>query len=139
MAATSSMPAYLLPGVPVHQPSHLEGDASLATEILPGPPSLLSVQQSTQKRDLKKPVYSYLHPTDPGSTYSGIVHGTIIGQEEGARTPGLKGKRRCVLSSSQKKPADCTVFFSLCARPFRIARLLREQRCHRSRPARFGP
>ncbi|KAJ7929355.1 hypothetical protein B0H13DRAFT_1964995 [Mycena leptocephala] len=94
MAATSSMPAYLLPGVPVHQPSHLEGDASLATEILPGPPSLLS-----------KPVYSYLHPTDPGSTYSGIVHGTIIGQEEGARTPGLKGKRSAVTGRAQRASA----------------------------------
>ncbi|KAJ6547196.1 hypothetical protein B0H19DRAFT_1266136 [Mycena capillaripes] len=100
MAATSSMPAYLLPGVPVHQPSHLEGDASLATEILPGPPSLLSVQQ---KRDLKKPVYSYLHPTDPGSTYSGIVHGTIIGQEEGARN--LKGKRSAVTGRAQRASA----------------------------------
>ncbi|KAJ6618238.1 hypothetical protein B0H10DRAFT_1795520 [Mycena sp. CBHHK59/15] len=98
MAATSSMPAYLLPGVPVHQPSHLEGDATLATEILPGPPSLLSIQQSTQKRDPRKPstVYSYLHPTDPGSTYSGILHGTLIGQEEGARN--LKGKRSSSLS-----------------------------------------
>ncbi|KAJ6606621.1 hypothetical protein DFH09DRAFT_14524 [Mycena vulgaris] len=102
MAATS-MPAYLLPGVPVHQPSHLEGDATLATEILPGPPSLLSVQQSTQKRDLKKPVYSYLHPTDPGSTYSGIVHGTIVGQEEGARN--LKGKRSTVTGRAQRASA----------------------------------
>ncbi|KAJ6500369.1 hypothetical protein C8R45DRAFT_977405 [Mycena sanguinolenta] len=104
MAAMSSMPAYLLPGVPVHQPSHLEGDASLATEILPGPPSLLTVvQQSTQKRDLKKPVYSYLHPTDPGSTYSGIVHGTIIGQEEGVRN--LKGKRSTVTGRAQRASA----------------------------------
>ncbi|KAF8185023.1 hypothetical protein K438DRAFT_1066922 [Mycena galopus ATCC 62051] len=104
MAATSSMPAYLLPGVPVHQPSHLEGDASLATEILPGPPSLLSVvQQSTQKRDLKKPVYSYLHPTDPGTSYSGIVHGTIIGQEEGVRS--LKGKRSTVTGRAQRASA----------------------------------
>ncbi|KAF7359443.1 Histone deacetylase associated PHD protein-2 [Mycena sanguinolenta] len=104
MAAMSSMPAYLLPGVPVHQPSHLEGDASLATEILPGPPSLLSVvQQSTQKRDLKKPVYSYLHPTDPGSTYSGIVHGTIIGQEETGRN--LKGKRSTVTGRAQRASA----------------------------------
>ncbi|KAJ7093105.1 hypothetical protein C8R44DRAFT_397972 [Mycena epipterygia] len=102
MAATS-MPAYLLPGVPVHQPAHLEGDATLATEILPGPPSMLSVQQSTQKRDLKKPVYSYLHPTDPGSTYSGIVHGTIIGQEEGARN--LKGKRSAVTGRAQRASA----------------------------------
>ncbi|KAJ7684777.1 hypothetical protein DFH06DRAFT_1463025 [Mycena polygramma] len=104
MAATSSVPAYLLPTVPIHQPSHLEGNASLATEILPGPPSLLSVQQqSTQKRDLKKPVYSYLHPTDPGSTYSGIVHGTIIGQEEGARN--LKGKRSAVTGRAQRASA----------------------------------
>ncbi|KAJ7197271.1 hypothetical protein GGX14DRAFT_668945 [Mycena pura] len=102
MAATS-MPAYLLPGVPVHQPSHLEGDPTLATEILPGPPSLLSVQQATQKRDPKKPVYSYLHPTDPGSTYSGIVHGTIIGQEEGART--LKGRRSAVSGRAQRASA----------------------------------
>ncbi|KAJ7184142.1 hypothetical protein C8R46DRAFT_1063020 [Mycena filopes] len=102
-ATTSSMPAYLLPGVPVHQPSHLEGDASLATEILPGPPSLLSVQQSAQKRDLKKPVYSYLHPTDPGSTYSGIIHGTIIGQEEGSRN--LKGKRSTVTGRAQRASA----------------------------------
>ncbi|KAJ7845612.1 hypothetical protein B0H14DRAFT_3683177 [Mycena olivaceomarginata] len=71
-----------MPGVPVHQPSHLEGNASLATEILPAPPSLLSVvQQSTQKRDLT--LYSYLHPTDPG-------HSTIIGQ--GRSVQNMKGK-----------------------------------------------
>ncbi|KAJ7632294.1 hypothetical protein FB45DRAFT_791280 [Roridomyces roridus] len=102
MAATSTMPAYLLPGVPVYQPSHLEGDASLATEILPGPPSLLSVQQATQKRDPKKPVYSYLHPTDPGTTYSGVVHGTII-TEEGAMN--LKGKRSAVTGRAQRASA----------------------------------
>lgn len=98
------MPAFLLPEpVPIYQPSHLEGDATLATEILPGPPSLLSVQQSTQKRDLRKPVYSYLHPTDPGSTYSGVMHGTIIGQEEGARN--LKGKRSTVTGRAQRASA----------------------------------
>ncbi|KAJ7273372.1 hypothetical protein C8J57DRAFT_1506889 [Mycena rebaudengoi] len=93
MASTSSMPAYLMPGVPVHQPAHLEGDPTLATEILPGPPSLLSIQQSTQKRDPRKPsiAYSYLHPTDPGTSYSGIVHGTIIGQEDASGA--LRGKR----------------------------------------------
>ncbi|KAF7295171.1 Histone deacetylase associated PHD protein-2 [Mycena indigotica] len=91
--------AYLLPGVPVHQPSHLDGDPSLATEILPGPPSILSVQQP-HKRDPKKPVYSYLHPTDPGSTYSGIVHGTIVAQEE-----ALKGKRSAVSGRAQRASA----------------------------------
>ncbi|CAK5279402.1 unnamed protein product [Mycena citricolor] len=107
MAATSSLPldAYIrnLPGVPVHQPPHLEGDSTLATEILPGPPSLLSVQQqATQKRDPKKLVYSYLHPTDPGSSYSGIGHGTIVGQEE-ARN--LNGKRSAVTGRAQRASA----------------------------------
>ncbi|KAK2467096.1 hypothetical protein APHAL10511_001354 [Amanita phalloides] len=83
MATTASLPVYMLPGVPIHQPAHLEGDSSLATEILPGPPSLLSAQQSAQKRDPRKPsiLYSYLPPSDPGSTYSGIMHGTLVGQD----------------------------------------------------------
>ncbi|PFH47177.1 hypothetical protein AMATHDRAFT_68300 [Amanita thiersii Skay4041] len=89
MATTASLPVYMIPGVPIRQPAHLEGDASLATEILPGPPSLLSAQQSAQKRDPRKPstAYSYLPSSDPGSTYSGIMHGTFIGQEiDGPRT-----------------------------------------------------
>ncbi|KAF8919486.1 hypothetical protein CPB85DRAFT_1276864 [Mucidula mucida] len=82
MASTASTPTYMLPGVAVCQPEHLEGDATLATEILPGPPPLLSVQQSAQKRDAKHSiVYSYLPASDPGTTYSGIVHGTLIGQD----------------------------------------------------------
>ncbi|GLB35183.1 putative PHD-finger [Lyophyllum shimeji] len=73
-------------GVPVFQPPHLEGDPSLATEILPGPPSVASTQQSILKRDPRKPstVFSYLPPSDPGSTYSGIMHGTLIGHEQDA-------------------------------------------------------
>ncbi|KAF9452811.1 hypothetical protein P691DRAFT_659886 [Macrolepiota fuliginosa MF-IS2] len=90
MATTASIPPYMMPGVTVEQPSHLEGEASLATEILPGPPSIASVQQTAQKRDPRKPttVFSYLPPSDPGSTYSGIMHGTLIGQEsqDGPRT-----------------------------------------------------
>ncbi|KAF5358114.1 hypothetical protein D9756_001766 [Leucocoprinus leucothites] len=90
MATTASIPPYMMPGVAVQQPSHLEGDANLATEILPGPPSITSVQQAAQKRDPRKPstVFSYLPPSDPGSTYSGIMHGTLIGQEpqDGPRT-----------------------------------------------------
>jgi hypothetical protein len=84
----ASMPVYMMPGVTVHQPAHLEGDATLATEILPGPPSLVSAQQSMHKRDPRKPsaVFSYLPPSDPGSTYSGLMHGTLVGHEpEGAR------------------------------------------------------
>ncbi|KAH6918816.1 hypothetical protein BKA70DRAFT_1248334 [Coprinopsis sp. MPI-PUGE-AT-0042] len=84
MATTAALPSYMLPGVSVHQPPHLEGDAALATEILPGPPSLVSAQQSVQKRDPKKPstMYSYLPASDPGSTYSGVMHGTLVGLEE---------------------------------------------------------
>ena len=88
MATTASLPAYLLQGVTVHQPPHLEGDPALATEILPGPPSLVSAQQAAQKRDPRKPstLYSYLPSSDPGSTYSGLMHGTLIGQDlEGPR------------------------------------------------------
>jgi len=83
MATTASLPAYSLPGVAVYQPPHLEGDAELATEILPGPPSSAAAQQTALKRDPKKPsiAYSYLPPSDPGSTYSGLTHGTLIGQD----------------------------------------------------------
>ncbi|KAF8078188.1 hypothetical protein FPV67DRAFT_1686608 [Lyophyllum atratum] len=86
MASTASMPAYMSSGVPVFQPPHLEGDPSLATEILPGPPSVISTQQSMLKRDPRKPTtaFSYLPPSDPGSTYSGIMHGTLIGHEQDA-------------------------------------------------------
>jgi hypothetical protein len=79
----ANVPAYLLPGVLVAHPPHLEGDPALATEILPGPPSLVSTQQLAQKRDPKKPntVISYLPVSDPGSTYSGLMAGTLAGQE----------------------------------------------------------
>lgn len=99
MASTASVPTYMLPGVAVCQPPHLEGDPALATEILPGPPPLLSIQQSSgQKRDPKNSiVYSYLPASDPGTTYSGITHGTLIGQESiqaiGKRT---RVDKRCV-------------------------------------------
>lgn len=98
MATTASIPAYLLPGVPVHQPPHLEGDASLATEILPGPPSSATLQQNTLKRDPKKPfmAYSYLPTSDPGSTYSGLTHGTLIGQDlEGPRSKRPRADKGC--------------------------------------------
>ncbi|KAJ7834866.1 hypothetical protein B0H14DRAFT_2590611 [Mycena olivaceomarginata] len=94
-APLRALAAYLMPGVPVHQPSHLEGNASLATEILPAPPSLLSVvQQSTQKRDLT--LYSYLHPTDPG-------HSTIIGQGRGVQN--MKGKISTVTGRARRASA----------------------------------
>ncbi|CAA7267961.1 unnamed protein product [Cyclocybe aegerita] len=108
MATTASLPAYLLPGVAVHQPPHLEGDASLATEILPGPPSAASVQQMTLKRDPKKPsmAYSYLPTSDPGSTYSGLMHGTLIGQDhEGPRTKRSRVDRGAATGRAQRASA----------------------------------
>lgn len=101
MASTARMPAYMLPGVDIQHPAHLEGDASLATEILPGPPSLVSAQQSAQKRDPRKPstAYTYLPHSDPGSTYSGLMHGTLIGHEpvEGPRAKRSRLDKACVL------------------------------------------
>ncbi|KAJ7582494.1 hypothetical protein C8J56DRAFT_864487 [Mycena floridula] len=79
-SATASMP-YLLPGVPMCQPGHIEGDMQFATEILPGPPSAVAIQQSIQKRDPRKPPFSFLPASDPGSTYSGVTHGAVVNQE----------------------------------------------------------
>ncbi|KAI0362764.1 hypothetical protein OH77DRAFT_1389108 [Trametes cingulata] len=73
MASVQSVPAYLHPGVPVSQPPHLEGDPSLATEILPGPPPLDSIQQvGVPRKDHKKTTvaFSYLPASDPGTTYA---------------------------------------------------------------------
>ncbi|TBU28935.1 hypothetical protein BD311DRAFT_662317 [Dichomitus squalens] len=73
MASVESAPAYLQPGVSVSQPPHLEGDPSLATEILPGPPPLASIQQAgVPRKDHKKSSvsYSYLPSADPGTTYT---------------------------------------------------------------------
>ncbi|KAG1715664.1 hypothetical protein ID866_1506, partial [Astraeus odoratus] len=85
MTSMAEVPVYLLPGVPVLQPPHLEGlsDPSLSTEILPGPPSLVSIQHPVQKRDPKKSsvFVSYLPPSDPCSTYSGLMAGTLAGSE----------------------------------------------------------
>ncbi|OSX65008.1 hypothetical protein POSPLADRAFT_1044433 [Postia placenta MAD-698-R-SB12] len=84
MASVESVPAYMLPGVPVVQPAHLEGDPTLATEVLPGPPSLISVQQAGQPRkDHRKTVavFSYLPSSDPGTTYSGHLANPPAPQE----------------------------------------------------------
>lgn len=77
MTSVESIPQFLLGGLPIVQPKHLEGDATFATEILPGPPSLLSVQQSGNRKDKKTsaPV-SYLPASDPGTTYS-VLGGVV--------------------------------------------------------------
>ncbi|EGN96125.1 hypothetical protein SERLA73DRAFT_170540 [Serpula lacrymans var. lacrymans S7.3] len=99
MASMAEVPVYMLPGVPVIQPPHLEGlsNPALSTEILPGPPSLLSVQQAAQRRDPKKPaaVVSYLPTSDPGSTYSGLM-----GPLSGSDVDGPRRKRARVDKSS---------------------------------------
>lgn len=108
MSTTASLPAYMLSGVAVQQPPHLEGDASFATEILPGPPSLLSVQQSAQKRDPRKRFTdcSYLPTSDPGSTYSGVMHGTLIGHEpEGPRSKRSRADKGAASGRAQRASA----------------------------------
>ncbi|KAF9264939.1 hypothetical protein L218DRAFT_215094 [Marasmius fiardii PR-910] len=110
MSSAASLPTYLLPGVPVCQPPHLEGDVSFATEILPGPPPIATVQSSLAKRDPKKPatMYSYLPTSDPGTTYSGIMHGTLIGQDAFSqrKRPGGVEKSSSLTAVSRAQRAE---------------------------------
>ena len=73
------------------QPPPLEGDPTLATEILPGPPPLVSIQQmGIPKKDHKKSmvVASYLPASDPGTTYGANSVSTM------AITTEVDGPRR---------------------------------------------
>lgn len=92
MASVEGIPACLFAEPKVTQPPHLEGDPALATEILPGPPPLSSIQAGgLAKKDHKKaPVaVSYLPQTDPGTTYVGPnAVGTV------ATVPEVDGPRR---------------------------------------------
>jgi hypothetical protein len=112
----AEVPAYMLQGVPVLQPPHLEGlsDSSLSTEILPGPPSLLSIQQAAHKRDPKKPsgFVSYLPTSDPGSTYSGLMTASLGGSEvDGPRRKRVRVDKGYVrLSLRHAMLPDCTTF-----------------------------
>ncbi|KAI9056681.1 hypothetical protein FKP32DRAFT_1440872 [Trametes sanguinea] len=95
MASVESVPAYLHPGVQVSQPPHLEGDPSLATEILPGPPPLSSIQQAgLPRKDHKKTAiaFSYLPASDPGTTYASHI-ASIIPAAAAAATD-MDGPRR---------------------------------------------
>ncbi|KAG5221510.1 clr6 histone deacetylase associated phd protein-2 cph [Salix suchowensis] len=86
---------------------HLDGDSSLATEILPGPPSITSVQQAALKRDTKKPV-SYLPPLDPNSTYSALLAVTpaaSIPQMDGPRTKRMRAERGGASGRAQRATA----------------------------------
>jgi len=74
----SAIPACLLTEVPVFQPPHLEGDASLATEILPGPPPLQGLNKNTKDHKKLAPAYSYLPVSDPGTTYGGHMLAPMV-------------------------------------------------------------
>lgn len=80
----SSVPAYMLAAAPVLQQPRAgldSGDPSLATEVLPGPPSVASVRQTTAKRDTRKPAapVSFLPQYDPGTSYAGMATGPVTG------------------------------------------------------------
>lgn len=94
MTSVESIPHFLLAGVPIVHPSHLEGDATLATEILPGPPPLLSVQQPTTKKDKKSTLpLSYLPVSDPGTTYGGLANGAAATTVVSGGVGGARRKR----------------------------------------------
>ena len=92
---TPGLPPALLAQVPVSQPAHLEGDNSLATEILPGPPSVQSARLAALKRDphSKKAQYLYLPAADPGTSYAGIAgFGFANEVDEPVETNGKRSK-----------------------------------------------
>lgn len=111
MASVESLPVYLHPGVSVSQPPHLEGDPSLATEILPGPPPLGSIQQvGLPRKDHKKTslALSYLPASDPGTTYPNHLasilpaaphrHGWVPA-ETGSTRQRVRGSPICMCAS----------------------------------------
>lgn len=77
MASAVTVPPCLFAALPVVHPPHLEGNTALATEILPGPPSIASIRHPQKRADPKKPTLplSYLPLSDPGTTYSGLAGG----------------------------------------------------------------
>jgi len=124
MTSVETVSSVLQASVPISQPSHLEGDPALATEILPGPPSLLSVQQSAVRKDTKKPSFalSYLPTSDPGSTYSvlGLAHTpTIVSMGvDGPRRKRPRTSKVCVsVSFNHSSCANPVVFFSFLTAP----------------------
>ncbi|EJD05666.1 uncharacterized protein FOMMEDRAFT_145119 [Fomitiporia mediterranea MF3/22] len=84
----TSFPACLLNVAPVVHPPNLEGDPTLATEILPGPPSLDSIRQLAKRNEPRRhPASSYLPLSDPGTTYTSLAGGmaAIALDENGPR------------------------------------------------------
>ncbi|KAI0029722.1 hypothetical protein K488DRAFT_55735 [Vararia minispora EC-137] len=113
MATTlASVPTYSLPGVPPLPQPRGAGDppdATLATEILPAPPSLTSIHQvalaKQDPRKLSQPV-SYLPQHDPGTTFSSYwatpVSTSVLdgpAEAEGRRPKRVRVGKECVLYS----------------------------------------
>ena len=95
----STVPSCLLNPLPVIQPQRLDGDPSLATEILPGPPSLESVNQLSKRNEPRKfPAPSYLPFSDPGTTYTSLAGGmaAMALDEIGSRRKRARLDKGCV-------------------------------------------
>ena len=119
MTTVEGVPACLLAAPTVTQPSHLEGDPALATEILPGPPPLASIQQQGQpKKDHKKAslAVSYLPTSDPGTTYGANTVSTMaaVAEVDGPRRKRARlEKGYVVLSLSCYPHADLRFLYVL--------------------------
>jgi hypothetical protein len=123
-SVSASLPVYMLPGIPVTQPAHLEGDPSLATEILPGPPSVTSVQQALQKKDPRKPasILSYLPTSDPGTTYTGYAHATPVMHVNPPEPDGPRRKRARIDKGSVSISSQfARALLMVCSRLFRLS------------------
>ena len=103
MASVEGIPACLFAAPAVIHPPHLEGDPALATEILPGPPPLVSVQQPVQaKKDHKRVTValSYLPTSDPGTTYgvNTVSSMAAAAEVDGPRRKRARLEKGCVVS-----------------------------------------
>lgn len=127
MTSVEAIPACLLAAPKVTHPPHLEGDPALATEILPGPPPLASVQQHGQaKKDHKKAplTVSYLPTSDPGTTYGANTVSTMapVTEVDGPRRKRARLEKGYVLLLLSYHPhADLALLYVVpCYRPVAI-------------------
>lgn len=109
MTSVDGIPACLFAAAPVLRQPHPESDPALATEVLPGPPPLASVQQAVlQKRDNKKVPFavSYLPASDPGTTYGANTVSTMASASEsdGPLRKRARLAKGCVSSSLSPLP-----------------------------------
>ncbi|KZT33985.1 hypothetical protein SISSUDRAFT_1053497 [Sistotremastrum suecicum HHB10207 ss-3] len=109
MATTAASMSYALPEVLLANADrdYDLGNETLATEILPAPPSLVSIQQPKKDHHIKKPsfVLSYLPASDPGSTFSGGI-GPIGGpDDDSARRKRARLDKATLSGRSQRASA----------------------------------